>query len=330
MYNIVLIGCGHMGEVHLDDIYLNENINIYGVADLDIERAKLFQKKYNAEKCTTNCEELIKDKKTDIVICAAYARTHLDILRLCVKYKKHLLCEKPVTPDLKSAYEFVSLAKNSDIKVQIGFILRFNETYKKVGELIRLGTIGSPLVVRMTQNHHVLKWQKYRSLLEDTSPVVDCGVHYIDLLKEYTNAKVVSVSGISQTLDEETPKSTYNYGLITVKMSDGSVAFYESGWGGSIASENKKEFIGPKGRITITERENRTDCKEEGDLITLYKKETGEYETINVDCKRRPTMAQLNHLIDMIEKNSPPIPDLDSVLEDMKTLTKADETIKNI
>lgn len=328
MYNIVLIGCGHMGEVHLDDIYTNENIRIYGVVDLNIEKAKFFQKKYGAKKCGTDCEEFIKDEKTDIVICASYAKTHLDILKLCVKYKKHLLCEKPVTPDFESAKEFINLAKSSDIKVQIGFILRFNEAYKKVGELICSGAVGKPMVVRMTQNHHVLKWQKYRALLEDASPIVDCGVHYIDLLKQYTNAKVVSVDGISQVLDGECPESTYNYGLITVKMSDGTVAFYESGWSGSIASENKKEFIGPKGRISITERENRFENKEEGDLITVYKKETGEYKTINMDCKRRPTMTQLNHLINMIEKDVPPIPDFDSILEDMETLTKADEKIK--
>lgn len=329
MYNIVLIGCGHIGSVHLDDIYLNKNVNIYGVVDLDIEKAKYFKKKYNAQKCGTDCEEFIKDEKTDIVICATYARSHLEILKMCIKYKKHLLCEKPITTDLKTAKEFVALAKSSDIKVQIGLILRFNETYKKVADLIHSDKIGSPLVVRMTQNHHVLKWDKYKALLTDTSPIVDCGVHYIDILKWYTNAKVVSVNGISQTLDEETPQNTYNYGLIIVKMSDGTVAFYEAGWGGSIASENKKEFIGPKGRITVTERENRMDCKEEGDLITLYTKD-GEYKTINVDCKRRPTMEQLGHLIDMIENNVPPIPNLDSILEDMETVISADKIIKNI
>ena len=45
MYNIVLIGCGHMGSVHLDDIYMMENVCVYGVVDIDIERAKYFAKK---------------------------------------------------------------------------------------------------------------------------------------------------------------------------------------------------------------------------------------------------------------------------------------------
>ena len=46
MYNVVLIGCGHMGSVHLDDIYMMENVCVYGVVDTDESRAKLFAKKY--------------------------------------------------------------------------------------------------------------------------------------------------------------------------------------------------------------------------------------------------------------------------------------------
>lgn len=329
MYNIVLVGCGHMGSVHLDDIYLNENVNIYAVVDLDINRAEYFKRKYGAEKCGTDCEEYIKDEKTDIVICATYSKTHLDILKLCVKYKKHLLCEKPVTPDIESAKKFAELVKNSRIKVQIGFILRFNETYRKVCELIHNGIIGKLKVVRMNQNHHVIEWGKYRALLEDTSPIVDCGVHYVDLLRWYTGADVVGVGGISQTLDEETPEYTYNYGLITLKMTDGTVAYYEAGWGGAIAAENKKEFIGTKGRITITERDSRPDCREEGDLITVYNKETGEYKNINIDCVRRPTMAQLNHLIDMIENDVPAFPTIDEVLEGLEVVLNADKALNN-
>ncbi len=47
-YNVVLVGCGHMGAAHMDDIYYREDINIEGVVDLDPEKAKLFVRKYGA------------------------------------------------------------------------------------------------------------------------------------------------------------------------------------------------------------------------------------------------------------------------------------------
>lgn len=50
-YGIMLIGCGHIGEAHMSDIYYRDNVNIVAVIDDSIEKAKLFAKKYNASYC---------------------------------------------------------------------------------------------------------------------------------------------------------------------------------------------------------------------------------------------------------------------------------------
>lgn len=328
MYNVVLIGCGHMGDTHLKDIYLKENVNIYGVVDLSEQRAKLFAKKYGADSYSTDYMRYLKDEKCDIVICASYTNSHLEILKQCIKHHKHLLCEKPIASNLEDGNEFVSLVKNADIKVLVGYILRHNATYKKAAQIIKSGALGSPLVIRMTQNHHVINWDKYRALLQDTSPIVDCGVHYIDVCRWFTGAEVTDVGGISSRIDDECPEHQFNYGLITMHLSDGTIAYYEAGWGGSVSANNVKEFIGPKGRIRIIERENRS-WHEEGDLIELYTKADGKYDMINVDAVRRPTGAQLQHLIDMIEKDVPAVPSIDDVYRSFEIALNADTFLKN-
>ena len=50
MYNIVLIGCGHMGMVHLDDIYTMENVNIYAVVDISTTALELEEVIFNLYK----------------------------------------------------------------------------------------------------------------------------------------------------------------------------------------------------------------------------------------------------------------------------------------
>lgn len=77
----------------------------------------------------------------------------------------------------------------------------------------------------------------------------------------------------------------------------------------------------------IVERENR-EWHEEGDLIEFYDKKSGRYNTINVDCIRRPTGAQLNHLIKMIEEDVPAIPSIDDVYKSFSVAIKADEAIR--
>lgn len=328
MYNVVLIGCGHMGAVHLDDIYMLENVCVYGVVDRDIERAKYFAKKYNAKSYSQSYEKYMEDENTDIIICATYPSSHLEILKQCVKYKKHLLCEKPITPDIESAKEFVDIVKKADIKVQIGFILRFNETYKTVAKMIQDGCIGKPLIMRMAQNHHVMDWKKYGALLYNASPLVDCGVHYVDVCRWFSGEEVEHMGGIASNIDSETPANSYNYGMMTIEMSGGSVAYYEAGWGNTIAAENVKEFIGPKGRIKIIEREHRFSCHEEGDLVEFFDFTKKEYRTININCKRRPTGDQLLHLIKMIEEDVPSNPTIDDVFKGFDVVTHADKMLR--
>lgn len=317
-----------MGSVHLDDIYMLENVCVYGVVDTDITKAKDFARRYNAKSYSATYKEYMEDENTDIIICATYPDSHLEILKNCVKYKKHLLCEKPITAGIDEAKEFVSLVKSSDIKVQIGFILRFNETYRKVAEMIQKGSIGKPLVIRMAQNHHVMNWQKYGSLLKNASPIVDCGVHYVDVCRWFTGGEITDINGIASKTDSEVPDNSYNYGMLTFSLSDGSVAFYEAGWGNTIAANNMKEFIGPLGRIEIIEREHRSDCQEEGDLIRYYKYPEKEYKTINIDCKRRPTGTQLEHLIKMIEEDVSAVPSIDEVYNGLVTVLNADKYLR--
>lgn len=329
IYNIALIGCGCMGGAHLDDIYYKDNVNISYVCDLDIQRAMHFARRYNAQKVCTDYMEILDDDAVDIVIIATYPSSHLTILKKCIVHKKHVICEKPIAPDIESGEAIIELIKNNPkTKVLVGYILRHNKTYQKVAEMIQGGAIGFPIVMRMSQNHHTMDWDKYRHLLNDASPILDCGVHYIDVMHWFTGARIISLSGIGLRTEENVPDNTYNYGLFTAKLSDGSIGYYEAGWGNTISANNLKEFVGPKGRITITYQMSRFSNQEEGDLIEYYKYPEKTYEIINVNCNRKPTGDQLEELINMIETDSRGNPTIDEVWESFKMAIKADEFIR--
>ena len=329
VYNVALIGCGQMGAAHLDDIYYKENVRITYVCDLNDEKALFFKRKYNAQNIISDYKGCISKEDVDIVIAATYPSTHLEILRECIKHGKHLLCEKPITADIDEGKEFVRLVKeNPHIKVLIGHILRHNETYNKVYEMIKQGAIGSPVIMRMAQNHHTMNWEKYLNLIKETSPIIDCGVHYVDVMRWFTGAEVTDVSGVGMRTEDDVPQDKYNYGIITVKLSDGSVGYYEAGWANTMSSDNLKEFVGPRGRIRLVYRKDRQTHQEEGDLIEYYKYPEKTYEMINIESKRKPTGKQLDCLIEMIDKGASPNPDIDDVWKSFEVVIKADKIIR--
>lgn len=329
-YNVVLIGCGHMGEVHLEHIYYKEYINISCVCDKNEERAHEFARRFCADSISTDAKECISRPETDIVIIATYPSTHLAFLKLCIRYKKHVICEKPIAGTLEDGQEFVRLVKeNPDVKVLVGHILRHNATYRRVAKMIQEGAIGKPIIMRMTQNHHTLDWNRYRRLVEETAPIIDCGVHYLDIMQWFTDEQITDISGIGMRTEADLAEDKCNYEMITVKLSGGSIGFYEAGWTKTISSNNMKEFIGPKGSIRLVFAKDRISHQEEGDLIEYYCLEDDTYHTINVAAERKPTDVQMHCLIRMIEEKLPDIPTIDEVYTSFEASIKAEKIIQS-
>lgn len=330
-YGVVLIGCGHIGEQHIADIYYRDNVRIVGVVDYNVSAAQAFARRYSGGEVVeydTDYHRFLARADVDIVIIASYAGTHLSILRDCLAAGKHVLCEKPMTADIKDAPEFCRLVRASPCKVLIAHILRHNQTYRRAAEMIRAGMIGDVRVIRMSQNHHIMDRERYMHLLRDCSPIVDCGVHYVDVVRWFTGLEIVGVSGNGAVIDPTIPDGAYDYGMIHMRLSNGGTATYEASWSESTASENRKEFIGTKGRIRLTLAEFRRENKEEGDLIEYYDREKGEYHTINVRCKYKDMYAQFSCLVNMIENNAPGLPSLEDALTAFRIVSECDEMIR--
>lgn len=325
-FGVMVIGCGHIGTEHLTEIYYRSRVKIVAVVDELIERAHMAAVRFSSENYGTDYRQYLNRDDIDIVIIATYANLHLPILKDCLAAGKHVLCEKPIASNEEDGAEFYDVVKASGCKVLVGHILRHNKSYQKIKELISGDAIGELRIMRMVQNHHTVDWKRYTKLLEDASPVLDCGVHYIDIMEWLSGSEIIEVSGIGTRIDNDAPED--NYGLVTVKLSNSCVGYYESGWSPQIGSGNLKEFIGTKGRITLEMQANRHDNREEGDLITLYRSESQTYESINIQTKYKDMYRQLNVLMDMIENGTPASPDMDEVYRAFRIAFIAQRAIK--
>lgn len=327
-YGVVLIGCGHIGEEYMRDLYFRDGIRIVGTVDVNDSRAGLFARKYGAESWSTEYRPYLDRTDVDIVIIATYVNTHLPILRECLGKGKHVICEKPIGRTLEEGREFVRLVKSSSNKVLVSYILRYNKTYQKAAQLIRSGAVGNVRMMRMVQNHHCKDWARYRNLLRDCSPIVDCGVHYMDVMQWFTGSKIADVDGFGTVIDEDLPEGEYNYGIVSVRLENDAAGYYEAGWSKTLASSNVKEFVGDKGRLSVTLGGFRSSNVEEGDLIELYTYEGNRYETFNIRAKYKDMWAEMQQLIQMIETNAPAVPTIDEVFSSFETVMRAESAVR--
>ena len=120
-------------------------------------------------------------------------------------------------------------------------------------------TLGKPLVMRMNLNQQSSGsfWGVHKALMRSTSPIVDCGVHYVDVMCQVTRAKPIAVHAVGARLTGEIAPTMVNYGHLHLVFDDGSVGWYEAGWG-PMMSETAffvKDMIGPKGCVSIVAKE---------------------------------------------------------------------------
>jgi predicted dehydrogenase len=93
--------------------------------------------------------------------------------------------------------------------------------------------------------------------MKTTSPIVDCGVHYVDVMCQMTRSRPTQVYAIGARLSNEIAPDMYNYGQLQVRFEDGSVGWYEAGWGPMMSEQAYfiKDVIGPQGSISIAQKE---------------------------------------------------------------------------
>lgn len=197
--------------------------------------------------------EALAATKPDVVSINTYPGTHAAYARAALEAGCHVFCEKPLAETVAEAQSIVDTAKARNRKLVIGYILRVHPAWVKFIELAR--TLGKPLVMRMNLNQqsHGQSWNTHRALMESMSPIVDCGVHYVDVMCQMTGARPVSVSAVGARLSGDLKPGMYNYGHLQVTFDDGSVGWYEAGWGPMMSEVAffVKDVVGPKGCVSI-------------------------------------------------------------------------------
>jgi predicted dehydrogenase len=257
MIKVLIVGCGNMGASHAMAYQQIEGFEICGIVSTGQSKFLLNEKLEASYPLFSDYAQALKSTKPDAVCISTYPDTHEDFAIKALEAGCHVFIEKPLADSVAGAERVADLAKKVNKKVVVGYILRVHPSWEKFIEIAQ--TLGKPLVMRMNLNQQSqgYMWDVHRNLMKSLSPIVDCGVHYIDVMCQMTRSKPVSVSAIGARLSDDIPEGNYNYGQLQIRFEDGSVGWYEAGWGPMISETAFfiKDVIGPKGCVSITAKD---------------------------------------------------------------------------
>lgn len=257
--NVLVVGCGNMGTSHARAYHRLEGVAIAGLVSRSPKSRERLSDELGGLPTFDNYQDALEQTKPDVVSINTYQGTHAGYAIKALEEGAHVFVEKPLAETVEDAEAVVKAVQKAGKKLVVGYILRHHPGWKQFVEQSK--ALGKPLVMRMNLNQQSTgpQWETHKNLMSSMSPIVDCGVHYVDMMCQMTEASPTHVHAIGARLSEEINPDMYNYGQLQVTFDDGSVGWYESGWG-PMMSESAyfiKDVIGPKGSVSI--RKNTFD-----------------------------------------------------------------------
>ena len=247
---VLVAGLGNMGRSHALAYHRNPGFEIVGLVNRSPVDLPDELKTYPF---FDNYEPALASLKPDLASINTYSESHADYAVAAMDAGAHVFLEKPIATTVGDAKRVVAKARETGRKLVIGYILRHHPSWQTL--IAEARKMGGPYVFRLNLNQQSSgpTWKTHKNLMRTTSPIVDCGVHYVDVMCQITDAKPVSVRGMGVRLSHEIADTMYNYGHFQVLFDDGSVGWYEAGWG-PMMSETAffvKDIVSPKGSVSI-------------------------------------------------------------------------------
>ena len=206
MLKIGILGVGHLGKFHLNNWLVIEGVEVVGFFDPGDDNALAVVEKYKIKRFD-DAEQLID--ACDAVDIVAPTTAHFELCKLAITKGKHVFVEKPLANSMDEARQLVKLAKEANIKFQVGHVERFNPAF--------LALKNYALQPMFIEVHRLAQFNPRGT---DVSVILDLMIHDIDIILSLvkSNVKFISANGVAVMSD------TPDIANVRIEFDNGCVA----------------------------------------------------------------------------------------------------------
>ncbi len=206
MLKIGIFGAGHLGKFHLNNWKEIKDVEIAGFFDPNDENALEVAEKYNIKRYT-DPESLMN--ACDAVDIIAPTIHHFSLCEMALKKGRHVFVEKPLANSMDEARELIKIAKESNLKFQVGHVERFNPAY--------LALKGHDLNPMFIEVHRIAEFNPRGT---DVSVILDLMIHDIDIILNLVKSNVSYISANGVAVMSDTP----DIANVRIEFDNGCVA----------------------------------------------------------------------------------------------------------
>ncbi|PWU02951.1 MAG: oxidoreductase [Bacteroidetes bacterium] len=206
MLNVGVLGVGHLGKFHLNNWKEIQGVKLVGFYDPNDANAAAVAAKYNLKRFE-DPEELIENcDAVDIVAPTTY---HFELCELALRKGRHVFVEKPLADNMDQARKIVKLAREANVKFQVGHVERFNPAF--------LALTGIELNPMFIEVHRLAQFNPRGT---EVSVILDLMIHDIDIILKIVKSDVKNISASGVAVMTDTP----DLANVRIEFNNGCVA----------------------------------------------------------------------------------------------------------
>lgn len=296
---VCLIGAGRAGMIHANN-FKNKVNGAYMAAVVDVveDAAKSAADTLEIKKYYTNYKDILNDDEIKAVVVVSPTNLHREIVIDCANAKKHIFCEKPMAMNTSECDDMIRVCQANNVKLQIGFMRRHDESFMRAKEIIESGAIGDVVMIHSNTRGPSKPRPWMYDLKKSNGILAELNSHDIDCIRWFADSEIKTVYAIGGNYRNKEVASEYPDYYDNMVMSgvfengvqyciDGS-AYVQYGY------DAKVEIVGTKGSLQVgrsnkeflqyTTVENGTSTPFINSWMTLFKDAYLEEDSHFIDC----------------------------------------------
>lgn len=191
MLKIGVLGAGHLGKIHLRLLQESDKFELVGFYDENQENGERVAKEFGYKQFRTIASLLTA---VDVIDIVTPTLSHYKCAKVAIKSGKHIFIEKPISNSVEEAEEIIALAREHNVKGQVGHVERFNPAFIAIK-----ATIDNPMFI---ESHRLAEFNPRGT---DVPVVLDLMIHDIDVILSVVNSKVKEIHASGIAVISETP-----------------------------------------------------------------------------------------------------------------------------
>jgi inositol 2-dehydrogenase len=249
-----VVGVGEMGKRHAENLRrLVPEAQLVAVADAVAPRAKQVAEELEIEHSFASLEEMVDRKDIDAVVIATPDKFHAQGIRIAAAARKDIFCEKPISTDLGDAHAAVQEVVRRGVRLQIGFMRRYDPAYAAAMSRVDAGEIGTPVLFKSVgRDKDEPPMAAYLSQINGML-FYNSTIHDFDLARWLMRDEVVEVQAYATTAirPEVAKYGDIVAGVVNLKYAHGAIGNIESYVQALYGYDVRTEIVGSKGSIFV-------------------------------------------------------------------------------